>query len=259
MDYLTEINNLREREKELHCIYNTDEILSNLNANADEVIKKLVFSIPNGFQFPGICSARIIIQNKQFVSSNFQISNNQLCESIIAGEEIVGKIEVYYSEQKYCFLPEEQKLVKAICNRLGIFLLHNHLHKILQQENELDSSNWKWKKDFAKKLADYTNFIEFEIEAIYLIGSVKNATAKPASDIDLIIQITNSKPKNELIAWLKAWSICLAEINYEKTGIMVKDGLLDVHYINNESFRALDSFAVMIDNMDNSAVLLKKK
>jgi predicted nucleotidyltransferase len=259
MNYLQEIFNLREREKELLCIYRVDEILSNFNGNTDDVLKQLVFCIPNGLQFPGVCSSRITLKNKKFVSNNFHISNYLIADKIIAGEEEVGVIEIFYSNNKYSFLEEEKKLLNAICVRVGNFLLHQHLQKVLIPSKLADENHWKWKKNFAVKIAENTDFEQFDILAVYLIGSVKNEMAGPASDIDLIIHIQNDKPSAELLAWFNAWSFCLAEINFQKTGLHNKSGLLDLHYINQNSFDNGDSFARMIGNIDNSAVLLKKR
>jgi len=108
-------------------------------------------------------------------------------------------------------------------------------------------------------IAAKTDFEKFSVKAMYIIGSVKNATSTPHSDIDLIVHITGEKPCSELIGWLSGWSMCLAEMNRQKTGIEHCEGLLDVHYINDKELKKKSSYATMISSSENSAQLLKTK
>ena len=68
----------------------------------------------------------------------------------------------------------------------------------------------------------------------YVFGSTKNATAGPGSDIDLLVHFRGpQQQREELALWLDGWSLCLAEMNYLRTGYRT-DGLLDVHCVTDE-------------------------
>ncbi|PLX05684.1 MAG: hypothetical protein C0594_06850 [Marinilabiliales bacterium] len=121
--------------------------------------------------------------------------------------------------------------------------------------------HWKWRWEEVERLADQIDFNRYCIEAIYLIGSTKNASAGPGSDIDIIVhQETNDEfLKQDLNKLFKEESIRLAKINLEKTGYYMEDGLLDVHYIDNNDIKNKTSFAVMINSITDGARLIRKK
>ena len=48
--------------------------------------------------------------------------------------------------------------------------------------------------------------------------------------------------KKELTLWLKGWSRCLSEINFQRTGYR-SDGLLDVQFITDADIAARSSYA----------------
>ncbi len=113
--------------------------------------------------------------------------------------------------------------------------------------------HWRWRLDMATRIADAADTERFGIKALYLIGSVNNATAGPASDIDLIVHHTGDEEKRrELNTWFEAWSTCLDEINYLRTGYRT-GGLLDVHILTDEDIARRTSYAVKINAVTDPA------
>ena len=91
------------------------------------------------------------------------------------------------------------------------------------------------------------------MRAAYVFGSTKNATAGPASDIDLLLHFVGTEEQRRaLLAWLEGWSLCLGEINFLRTGHRV-EGLLDVHLVTDEDIARRTSFAVKIDAVTDAA------
>lgn len=89
----------------------------------------------------------------------------------------------------------------------------------------------RWRSRMADRIAQQLDAQKYGVTKIYLAGSTANSTAKPASDIDLVIQFGGTdKQKSLLLTWLEGWSLCLDEINYSRTGFKA-GGLLDVHII----------------------------
>lgn len=83
----------------------------------------------------------------------------------------------------------------------------------------------------------------YGIEAMYLIGSTKEGSAGPTSDIDLLVHFKgNEEQKDKLMAWFDAWGKKLATENKERTGFET-EGLLDVHIITDEDIRKKNSWA----------------
>ena len=98
----------------------------------------------------------------------------------------------------------------------------------------------------AETLAMHTDAQRFGVKAMYLMGSAKNATAGPKSDIDLLIHVQGTEEqRRELTTWLDGWSLCLSEMNYLRTGFKT-EGLLDVHIVTDEDIEKRTSFASKI-------------
>jgi predicted nucleotidyltransferase len=94
---------------------------------------------------------------------------------------------------------------------------------------------------------------------MYVIGSTKNATAGPQSDIDLLVHFRGSKrQQQELLTWMEGWSLSLDEMNFQRTGLRT-GGILDVHLITDEDIAKKTSYAVKIDAVTDAARPLNLK
>ena len=124
---------------------------------------------------------------------------------------------------------------------------------------EYKDEYWKWRFQMAQNIANKTDFKYYGIKAIYIIGSTKEATAGPASDIDLLVHFNGTEFQNSLFkSWIDGWNHSLSEFNRQKTGYSLEDGLIDLHLITDDDIEKNTSFAVMIGNPNNSARLLKQ-
>jgi pyruvate,water dikinase len=113
--------------------------------------------------------------------------------------------------------------------------------------------HWAWRFEMAEDIAARLDPGRFGVEAMYLIGSVKNATAGPESDIDLLIHVRGTdEQRRALLLWLEAWSLCLEEMNYQKTGVR-REGLLDIHLVTDEDIARKTSYAVKIGAVTDAA------
>jgi pyruvate, water dikinase len=119
--------------------------------------------------------------------------------------------------------------------------------------------HWRWRFRMAQRIAAQLDADKFGVRAFYLIGSTKNATAGPASDIDLLLHFHGSdQQRADLLLWLEGWSRCLGELNFLRTGYAT-DGLLDVHLITDTDVAARTSYAVKIDAVTDPARKLPMK
>ncbi|MCA9756860.1 MAG: nucleotidyltransferase domain-containing protein [Candidatus Eisenbacteria bacterium] len=113
--------------------------------------------------------------------------------------------------------------------------------------------HWRWRNRMAERLAAELAPEESGVVAVYLIGSTKNGTAGPGSDIDIILHFRGSEQQRASVSrWLSGWSQCLAEINYLRTGYK-SSGLLDVHWVSDRDIEDRNSFAVKIDAITDRA------
>ncbi len=115
------------------------------------------------------------------------------------------------------------------------------------------SDHWRWRLRMAEQIAAVTDTQRFGVKAMYVIGSTKNATAGPGSDLDLLVHVVGTREqRDKLEFWLEGWSLCLAEMNYLRTGYR-SPGLLDVHIVTDADIERQTDFAVKIGAVTDPA------
>ncbi len=274
---------LREREKELNCLYKVDEILSNHQASLPEILAAVINVIPAGWRFPGSCRASITLNNCLYRPPDFIASPLSAECPIKSDGEIIGSIEVIYLDNvpetaEGFFLEKERKLIQAIADRIGQFVFYRNTKLVLNEldtaqtastpndamyrENDYrrtDGQAWRWRQYMAERLAAALDAQRFGVKSVYLFGSTNDGTAGLRSDIDLIIHFAGSEAqKAELFNWFEGWSLCLDEMNYLKTGYRM-NGLLDIHIITNDDISKQTCFAVKISLAADPACRLQLK
>lgn len=135
-DPLLEI--LKERAKELNCLYQIEEILNNRQLSLPEIFEGIIKAIPSGWQFPEICQARIVYENSSYQSPNFQPSSWMDSSSIKVDDKVLGKVEVSYTKkvpwrEGGFFLDKEHTLIQTIADRIGQVILHRRMEHILRE------------------------------------------------------------------------------------------------------------------------------
>jgi len=123
---------LRERAKELDCLYAVDELLGDRDSSTDEIFKRLLEIIPSGWQYPRICRCRIVVDGRTYEAEGLRTSPWRMAASIDVEGARIGEIEVVYAEKRPAadegpFLKEERRLIGGIAERIGRFLLRRRL------------------------------------------------------------------------------------------------------------------------------------
>ncbi len=113
--------------------------------------------------------------------------------------------------------------------------------------------HWRWRMRSAERIARMLDPKRFGVEALYVIGSTKNAMASPASDIDLLVHFRGTEQqKRELLAWFEGWSLSLAEMNYMRTGFN-NEQMLDIHIVSDKDIERKTSYAIKIGAVTDPA------
>ncbi len=116
-----------------------------------------------------------------------------------------------------------------------------------------EGQDWRWRTRMAESVAARLDPERFGVRALYLFGSTKNATAGPASDIDLLVHFVGTdEQRRALERWFEGWSLSLSETNYLRTGYRT-DGLLDVHFVTDGDIARRTSYAVKIGAVTDAA------
>ncbi len=120
--------------------------------------------------------------------------------------------------------------------------------------------HWSWRMQKVEEIAEALDPDVYGVESLYLIGSTKEGTAGPASDIDLLVHfIGTEEQKERLVAWLESYGKKIDEENKKRTGLKTSD-LLDFHLITEEDIKEKNSWASHITSpyMSVKKISLKK-
>jgi len=93
------LDTLKERAKELDCLYQVDEILGNSGLTLTEMFERIVLVLPSGFRFPEVCRVEIAYDNHRYQSADFARSRISDGVDIKAGGKVVGRITVTYIDE----------------------------------------------------------------------------------------------------------------------------------------------------------------
>jgi len=132
------LQSLRERAKELNCLYEVEEILGRLDVPEDEVFRAIVAAIPAGWQYPSLCVVRIVVGGTVYASDRFVETHWAIGAELLEDQVAVGRIDVCYTEgvagaDEGPFLKEEVRLIGTIAERLGHYLQHQRFKRIFSE------------------------------------------------------------------------------------------------------------------------------
>ncbi len=124
MEFLQLASHLRERAKELACIYTIVQIIDERDITLHKIYQQVVDVLPNGWQYPEIARARIVIGDKEFRPLGYIDTKWKLSSDIKAYGVKRGTVEICYLEQKpemnkEPFLNEEWLLLSIVAGQLG--------------------------------------------------------------------------------------------------------------------------------------------
>lgn len=109
---------LKERIKELNCIYQISNLTIQGDISESSLLQKIAEIIPQGFFETQATHARILFQGETFSSAKFLNTGNFIAGKIISNTEEIGFLEVFLPQGEN-LLPEKYQLIPAICNIIG--------------------------------------------------------------------------------------------------------------------------------------------
>jgi hypothetical protein len=229
---------LREREKELRCLYRVIEALAMREEPPHAVFDRVLAAIPDGWQFPEETTARIEYFGRTHAAPHFVETPWRQHSPISMWRTPVGSIEVIYRSEKAPawegpFLKEERQLLDNIALRIGEYLEWKQ-RELSGERIGAAPEHWRWRQRFAERIAASIDPSRFGVEKIYLYGSAESGNAGPSSDIDLmVVHGGDEQKKQQLLIWLEGWSLCLAELSFQLQGLP-SSGMLDVRLLSKD-------------------------
>ncbi|MCJ7664826.1 MAG: LuxR C-terminal-related transcriptional regulator [Desulfobacterales bacterium] len=133
---------LRERIKELNCLYAITQLVGSEFSSMDDVLSAVVNILPPSWQYPEITCARVMFQKKTFKSRGFKVTKWRQSSQIFMYNEPAGEVTIFYLEDRLPehegpFLLEERALLDAVAERIGKIAMHLDAEQELQETNQL--------------------------------------------------------------------------------------------------------------------------
>jgi len=132
---------LRERIKELNCLYGIARLAERFYDSMDDFLRHLVDFLPLSWQYPEISCTRILFEDRTYKSRNFKLTKWRQSSQILVYNESVGEVAIFYLEEKPAahegpFLREERVLIDEVAQRIGAIALRISAELELQEINK---------------------------------------------------------------------------------------------------------------------------
>lgn len=121
---------LQERVKELDCLYNISHLTEKADATLADILQRTVNLIPLSWHYPEAVCTSITLDGEEYYSHDrrrYRQAEQRQSSDILVHGKVAGSVNVCYLEERPeadegPFLKEEQRLLDAIANRLGIVI-----------------------------------------------------------------------------------------------------------------------------------------
>ena len=132
---------LRERIKELNCLYGIAQLAERHPDSVEDLLRDLVNFLPFSWQYPEITCSRIMFKGKSFKSKGFKVSKWRQSSPITVYGESVGEVSIFYLEEcppedEGPFLREERALLEALAERISTTAMRISAEQELQEINK---------------------------------------------------------------------------------------------------------------------------
>jgi len=151
---------LRERIKELDCLYEITRLAQRQDLVLDDILAGVCDIVARAWQYPEIAWARTTLGGRVHSTKNVCQPVSRQSSAVKAHGEIVGRIEVGYLEKcPKCdegpFLREERHLLDAVADHLGrIIEARNNEERLRVLSHELIKTQENERQRIARELHD---------------------------------------------------------------------------------------------------------
>lgn len=122
---------LRERVKELVCLYEISRLIEQRETTADDILRQIADILPPAWQYPEITTARIVLDETVFTSTPFGEGPGVLRSDIWVSGRRRGRVEVFYTRDRPTldegpFLREERHLLDVVARQIALVVEERH-------------------------------------------------------------------------------------------------------------------------------------
>ncbi|MEW6673372.1 MAG: helix-turn-helix transcriptional regulator [Thermodesulfobacteriota bacterium] len=164
---------LRERIKELNCLYGIAQLAERHSDSIEALLRDLVNFLPLSWQYPEITCARIVFKGKTYKSKGFKVTKWRQLSQVLIYNEPVGEVAMFYLAEcppadEGPFLREERALLDAVAERIGAAAMRISAEQDLQEANKQLNIERKALQETNAALRAVLARIEEEKQEIYL-------------------------------------------------------------------------------------------
>jgi two-component system NtrC family sensor kinase len=132
---------LRERVKELTCLYGIAKIVEQEILTLRDILQKIAMLLPPAWLYPEIASARIILDDQTYATPHYKDGVHKQTAKIILGGLQKGVVEVTYREEKPeldegPFLKEERSLIDTVAREIVLIIERTQIEEDKEQLQE---------------------------------------------------------------------------------------------------------------------------
>jgi signal transduction histidine kinase len=126
-DELAEQAALRERVKELTCLYALAQLADRQGISLEEVLQGTAELLPPAWQHAEVAAARIVLDARPYATAGFREDGQAQSAAIMIDGQRRGRVDVVYTEPRPVrdegpFLKEERNLIDAVARQLGLII-----------------------------------------------------------------------------------------------------------------------------------------
>lgn len=199
---------LKERVKELTCLYEISKTISQSNNVDKKILRKLILIIQKAWRFNNDAIVEIHIQDFLLATAPIPESVYQI-STISVDHTIDGFIKVHYPKNKYTkndFLEDEQKLLDTIALEIG-----NYVEKFQNLEKEAQLRRSAERMDRLSILGEMTAGIAHELNTplgniLGFAELIKDHNTDPVINDDIEIVINSVIHSREIVKKLMFFS-----------------------------------------------------
>jgi DNA-binding CsgD family transcriptional regulator len=163
---------LRERIKELNCLYGIAQLAELHPDSIEDLLRDLVNFLPYSWQYPESACSRIVFKGETHKSSGFKMTQWRQSSRIFMYNEPVGEVAIFYLKEcppadEGPFLHEERALLDALAERIGSTAMRISAEVELQESNQQLMLERKALKEANSALRAVLARIEEEKQGIY--------------------------------------------------------------------------------------------
>lgn len=120
---------LRERLKELKCLYELSKIAWEADNDLHAIVARILRILPAAMQYPASAEASVSIDGHETTTQRFKSCANYISAPLIVDKKRRGEIVVGYRKARAqdaltSFLKEERQLIKTVAREFALILKH---------------------------------------------------------------------------------------------------------------------------------------